>query len=270
MPGDYAQLADQRDDLRAATNPLPVPLRQDDGSGVFPIVTSHDFSTDPDDEQGPFFDVSTALFAVLEVCPARSMFHRTFTYEIVSGFDPEQTFAVEINGVAASTVGVAGDTPADVLQALLTAAQAAGGSVVTGGRVYATTSGTGFLDLYGPFTAPLDSYSAGGTNVIRAAVDPISITDVWWVGQLNDANVAKAPTRSGWQPVYADGCQQKVESASAAGVRPKVDVSVYSRLYPRIFGTVAGVAGDDPTALANGVFRSLRARPCSHTGREVA
>ena len=99
MPGDYAQLADQRDDLRAATNPLPVPLRQDDGSGVFPIVTSHDFSTDPDDEQGPFFDVSTALFAVLEVCPARSMFHRTFTYEIVSGFDPEQTFAVEINGV---------------------------------------------------------------------------------------------------------------------------------------------------------------------------
>jgi len=274
---DYAKLAELRDDLRAAVNPLPIPLRLLNPDGTTTIQTSRDYTIPPSRDQGPFFDVATVLWAVVQVAPRVWPWGRTATYKVTGTFDPDGDFAVTIGGVTTTHTGAPGDTVTQVLTGL--GAAVVGDGTATDYRVHSVSgagaTSVGQVDLY--LTDATDAFSAYTTTTattIAGAVDPVAINDVWLYGRLNDNVDGAAPTndvtinRSGWA-LYTgtNGCYLQ-GSVGPDGWMPLIDVRPYRWLYPLV-GEVVGVDGDDTNALAAGAFRSIRVRPCSYTGRVI-
>jgi len=272
---DYAKLAELRDDLRAAVNPLPIPLRLLNPDGTSTIQTSRDYTQPPSRDQGPYFDVATVLWAVVQVAPRVWPWGRTVTLEITGNFDPDGNFEVGIGSTLTTYTGAAGQSVLTVLDNIGSAC--AGDGTVANYRFYDVneTAGTGKLDLYllnadDPFVG----FAVSNGTSIASAVDPVAINNVWLYGRLNDNVDAVFPTadvtinRSGWA-LYTgtNGCYLQ-GSAGPDGWTPLIDVRPYRWLYPLV-GEVVGVNGDDTNALAAGAFRSIRVRPCSYTGKVI-
>lgn len=276
MSGDYAVSASLRDDLRAAVNPLPIPLQSVAADGTVTNLTSHDYTTAPDRGTGPFFDVSTELWAIVQITPRVYPWVRTGTCSITGDFDPDGDFDLEIGVTTSTYTGAAGQTITQVLDGI-------GGAAVTSGsasgyRVYDvdTVANTGKVDVF--FTdsdEPFVGFSTSTGTAVASAVDPVEINNIWLYGRLNDNVNPDAPTndvtvnRSGWALFYNYPSNCTVQgSAGADGWSPIVDCRMYRWLLP-VVGAVVGVDGDDADALAAGAFRSIRIRPCDFTGKVI-
>lgn len=253
MDSTLTNLAVQRDDLRAAVNPLFTGLP----AGVTDLATAP-----ADDSDG--WSVEPNLFAVLAVRPQRSPWKRRMTYRITAGFDPTTQIGVTVAGVAELLTPGDGQTITQALDALGAGAVANTAATAYELRDVDDGAGTGTLVLDAPNGSTFDGSAAAATIALTAEARQINVT---LYGRLNDnASTAELrDDRSGWG-LYArppDGCLVAV-AAGPDAEQPLLDVRPYRGLYPYVT-QVLGVDGDGAAVVHPYNAGQVSIRPCALT-----